>query len=82
MDYGDCASGTKNDAWPSNFLARSNNYLQRLNMPLLVHTPTAQLDDLLETLWNLEDIHRELVERVNRLIARLEEPTLIHSPSP
>jgi hypothetical protein len=51
-------------------------------MPLLVHTPTAQLDDLLETLWNLEDIHRELVERVNRLIARLEEPTLIHSPSP
>lgn len=48
-------------------------------MPLLTHTPTTQLDDLLETLWNLEDIHRELVDRVNRLIARLEDPAPIHS---
>jgi hypothetical protein len=31
-----------------------------------------RLDDLLETLWNLEDMHRELVHRLERLITQLE----------
>lgn len=34
--------------------------------------PTARLDDLLETLWNLEDMHRDLVQRIERLITQLE----------
>ena len=41
----------------------------------MLHTHTVsnvQLDDLLETLWNLEDIHRELVARITRLISYLE----------
>lgn len=46
-------------------------------MPLLNGVPIAQLDDLLETLWNLEDMHRELVSRVNRLITHLEDQELI-----
>lgn len=45
-------------------------------MSLLAGVSIAQLDDLLETLWNLEDVHRELVDRVNRLIAHLEDQEL------
>ncbi len=40
---------------------------------------SAQLNDLLETLWNLEDIHRELVERMTRLIRHLEEQELAYA---
>lgn len=31
-----------------------------------------RLDDLLETLWNLEDMHRDVSQRLERLIAQLE----------
>lgn len=31
-----------------------------------------RLDDLLETLWNLEDMHRDVSQRLERLITQLE----------
>lgn len=38
-----------------------------------------QLDDLLETLWNLEDIHRELVQRLDHIITHLETPEALEA---
>lgn len=32
-----------------------------------------QIDDLLESLWNLEDVHRQLVQKIQRLVSCLED---------
>jgi len=45
-------------------------------MSPLTPTSLTQLDDLLESLWNLEDIHRDLVQKVQRLVLQLEGRSL------
>lgn len=45
-------------------------------MSPLAPTSFSQLDDLLESLWNLEDIHRDLVQKVQRLVLQLEGRSL------
>lgn len=45
-------------------------------MSPLAHTSFSQLDDLLESLWNLEDIHRDLVQKIQRLVLQLEGRSL------